>query len=75
MNSKQLLIEVTQLDFSFGHEIDPEMFNEYLRITQCRDRFIRGEISFEDYIDIIADSSVDVDEYLGGISDDLGLIY
>jgi hypothetical protein len=76
MNSgKQLLIEVTQLDFDFGDEIDFDLFSEYIKITQQRDRFIRGEISFEDYIDAISDSSVDTDDYLGGIADDLGLIY
>jgi hypothetical protein len=65
------IINATQLDLEIGIETPDDVLNEYIYVTQHRDRFLRGEISFEDYIDVIADSTVDTDDYLEGVADEI----
>jgi hypothetical protein len=45
-----------------------------MRSLTARDRFLRGEISFEDYLDILESLEVAIDQYLDCVDQSLEVL-
>lgn len=54
-----------------GGECSPDAIARYMATVTARDRFLRGEISFEDYLDILEWAGVEIDNFLDVLEDNL----
>jgi len=57
-----------------GGGCPPDLIPRYMRSLTARDRFLRGEISFEDYLDILESLEVAIDQYLDCVDQSLEVL-
>jgi hypothetical protein len=68
-----IITEITELEIQLGasDSYDFEVFQDYKRACHYREMFLEGKLGFTEYLEALSSCSVDVDDYLEGITFDL----